>query len=74
MAILGSGVPPDLLTTTNNVVDNFSDNSSNFSLIKKGSTLSIYEKSKPLEHFCSDSVISNGPNPLPPIPIHRTSV
>ena len=34
IAILGSGVPPDLLTTTNNVVDNFSDNSSNFSLIK----------------------------------------
>ena len=74
IAILGSGVPPDLLTTTNNVVVNFSDNSSNFSLIKKGSTLSIKEKFKPLEHFCSDSVISNGPKPLPPIPIHRTSV
>ena len=41
IAILGSGVPPDLLTTTNNVVDNFSDNSSNVSLIKKGSILSI---------------------------------
>ena len=34
----------------------------------------LEEKFKPLEHFCSDSVISNGPNPLPPIPIHRTSV
>ena len=34
----------------------------------------LEEKFKPLVHFCSDSVISNGPKPLPPIPIHKTSV
>ena len=47
MAILGSGVPPDLLTTTNRVLDKLSSISINFSLIKKGSTLSINEKFKP---------------------------
>ena len=74
IAIFGSGVPPDLLTTTNNVVDNLSDNSSNFSLIKNGSILSMYEKFKPTEFCCNASVINNGPNPLPPIPIHKTLV
>ena len=74
IAIFGSGVPPDLLTTTNNVVANLSDNSSNFSLIKNGSILSMYEKFNPQEFSCNASVINNGPKPLPPIPIHKTLV
>ena len=42
--------------------------------IKNGSILSTYEKFNPQEFSCNASVISNGPKPLPPIPIHKTLV
>ena len=72
--IKGSGVPPDLLTTTNKVDSILGRMEFNLWEIPSGSTLSRKCRFNPIDSLLNDSLISNGPKPLPPIPIQKTSV
>ena len=74
MPMRGSGVPPDLLTTTTNVVLKRSPRDSRVVANPWGSTLSKRWKGSPLWGCCRARIINKGPRPEPPMPIQSTSL